>query len=215
MIVLYLLRHGQTYLNVMNDVIGGRSSDLPLTSYGIEQAVATGKAIRDSGMMFDKIFCSTAFRARQTLDAMGLITDSAANAVGYSNRLEELSQGAWEGKLRTEIYTPEIRHRLECENPFFCPPGGESQHDVEIRMTDFIEQEILNRYEKGEFLIVGHGVAFKCFLRGVLGSCASMTHKLGMDNLGMTRLTYSGGMGWTLDWMNRHMATMQLSVAVK
>ena len=70
-------------------------------------------------------------------------------------------------------------------------------------MTDFIKGEILDRYKDGVFLIVGHGVAFKCFIRGVLGSDARMTHKLGMDNLSMTRLTYSDRDGWSLDWMNR------------
>ena len=67
----------------------------------------------------------------------------------------------------------------------------------------FIKGEILDRYKDGVILIVGHGVAFKCFIRGVLGSDARMTHKLGMDNLSMTRLTYSDRDGWSLDWMNR------------
>ena len=32
-----------------------------------------------------------------------------------------------------------------------------------------------------------------------------MTHKLGIDNLSVTRLTYTRGDsgGWTLDWLNR------------
>lgn len=95
--------------------------------------------------------------------------------------------------------------RLDRENPFFRPPGGESQNDVEQRMTDFIKDGILDRYEDGNFLVVGHGVAFKCFIRGVLGSDARMTHKLGIDNLSVTRLTYTRGDsgGWTLDWLNR------------
>lgn len=102
-------------------------------------------------------------------------------------------------------YTPEMIRRLDRENPFFRPPGGESQNDVERRMTDFIKDGILDRYEDGNLLVVGHGVAFKCFIRGVLGSDARMTHKLGIDNLSVTRLTYTRGDsgGWTLDWLNR------------
>ena len=204
MIRLYLLRHGQTSCNARADVIGGRSSEIPLTALGMEQAAAAGNVIRGCGLHFDRIFCSTAVRARQTLAGLGLCLDAeGANAVTYSACLEELSQGDWEGRPRAEIYTPEMVGRLEHENPFFCPPNGESQHDVEMRMTHFVDREILGRYEHGNFLIVGHGVAFKCFLRGVLGSDAKMTHKLGMDNLAITRLTYSTGGGWTLDWMNR------------
>lgn len=124
--------------------------------------------------------------------------------MAYSDCLEELSQGEWEGQPRGE-YTPEMIRRLDRENPFFRPPGGESQNDVEQRMTDFIKDGILDRYEDGNFLVVGHGVAFKCFIRGVLGSDARMTHKLGIDNLSVTRLTYTRGDsgGWTLDWLNR------------
>lgn len=204
MIRLYLLRHGQTSCNARADVIGGRSSEIPLMALGMEQAVTAGNVIRNCGLHFDRIFCSTAVRARQTLAGLGLCLDAeGANAVTYSACLEELSQGDWEGRPRAEIYTPEMVGRLERENPFFCPPNGESQHDVEMRMTHFVDREILGRYEHGNFLIVGHGVAFKCFLRGVLGSDAKMTHKLGMDNLAITRLTYSTGGGWTLDWMNR------------
>ena len=166
-------------------------------------ATTAGKELRNSGLRFDRIFCSTAVRARQTLECMGLISVEETDAVVYSDCLEELSQGEWEGRPRREIYTPKVISCLNRENPFFRPPGGESQNDVGKRMTDFIKGEILDRYKDGVFLIVGHGVAFKCFIRGVLGSDARMTHKLGMDNLSMTRLTYSDRDGWSLDWMNR------------
>ena len=149
MIELYLLRHSQTSYNVKAEVIGGRSSGLTLTRLGTELATTAGKELRNSGLRFDRIFCSTAVRARQTLECMGLISAEESDAVVYSDCLEELYQGEWEGRPRNEIYTPEVVSCLNRENPFFRPPGGESQNDVEKRMTDFIKSEILDRYEDG------------------------------------------------------------------
>ena len=76
MIRLYLLRHGQTSCNARADVIGGRSSEIPLTALGMEQAAAAGNVIRGCGLRFDRIFCSTAVRARQTLDGLGVCLDA-------------------------------------------------------------------------------------------------------------------------------------------
>lgn len=84
--------------NVSADVIGGRSSELPLTPLGMEQASIAGMVLKNSGLHFSKIFCSTAVRACQTLDCMGLISTVEPQAVAYSDCVEELSQGEWEGQ---------------------------------------------------------------------------------------------------------------------
>ena len=115
----------QTSYNVKAEVIGGRSPGLTLTRLGTELATTAGKELRNSGLRFDRIFCSTAVRARQTLECMGLISVEETDAVVYSDCLEELSQGEWEGRPRREIYTPKVISCLNRENPFFRPPGGE------------------------------------------------------------------------------------------
>lgn len=58
----------------------------------------------------------------------------------YDEDLEELSQGDWEGQLRTEIYTPRQLQKINSNNYTFKAPNGESQEEVENRMFDFIQK---------------------------------------------------------------------------
>lgn len=50
--------------------------------------------------------------------------------IQLDDRLQELSQGEWEGKPRDEIYTPEMRQKMNYGQPDFRPPAGESQRQV-------------------------------------------------------------------------------------
>lgn len=117
--------------------------------------------------------------------------------------MQELSQGEWEGKLRSEIYTPEQLAEINSNQSLFTPPNGESQKEVEERMFGFILSEILSKHIEGNFLIVGHGIAFKCLLRGILGISSQMAYKLTIDNVSLTRLRYDSEKGWFLDYLNK------------
>ena len=59
---LHLIRHGQTNWNEERRAQG--QSDSKLTKIGKEQAIALGKKIKQ--IKFDKIFCSSSLRTRQT-----------------------------------------------------------------------------------------------------------------------------------------------------
>ena len=61
---LHLIRHGQTNWNEERRAQG--QSDSKLTKIGKEQAVALGKKIKQ--IKFDKIFCSSSLRTRQTAE---------------------------------------------------------------------------------------------------------------------------------------------------
>ncbi|MDR2650965.1 MAG: histidine phosphatase family protein [Prevotellaceae bacterium] len=203
MVTIYLLRHGETAYNADNLLIGGRSSHLPLSEKGVWQAIETGKYFKANRIYFDKVFCSTAVRTMQTLE---LITQEAVITGGkvvYSDRLQELSQGEWEGKPRAEFYTPECQATILADNRNFKAPGGESQKDVEERMLQFIDEMILQPYDTGSFLIVGHGNAFKCLLRGILDFSQPMVFKLLIDNVSLTKLTYDRDKGWYVKYVNQ------------
>ena len=51
---LYLVRHGQTELNVRNILQGWHDS--PLTARGLEQALATRAAFEARGVTFDHVY---------------------------------------------------------------------------------------------------------------------------------------------------------------
>jgi phosphohistidine phosphatase len=65
---LLVLRHAQT-----EDVRpGGHDIDRRLTSHGEEQARAVGAYLRQQGLAIDHVLCSSAVRARQTLELLDL-----------------------------------------------------------------------------------------------------------------------------------------------
>lgn len=160
MIKIYLLRHAETEYNANNQFIGGRSNLLKLSTKGKIQAKEIGKLLNQSDIQFDKVFCSIANRTRQTLDIILSQANITNNPITYSEEIQELSQGDWEGKLRSEIYTPERLAEINSNQWLFKAPNGESQKEVEERMLSFIENNIISQYSEGNFLIVGHGMAF-------------------------------------------------------
>lgn len=203
MLTIYLLRHAETDYNAHAQFIGGRSNHIPLSTKGKKQALAVGKLLRDSNIQFEQVFCSIANRTRQTLDLILSQANITNNPIIYSEELQELSQGDWEGKLRSEIYTPEQLAEINANQWLFTPPNGESQKEVEERMLGFISSKILSKYTEGNFLIVGHGIAFKCLLRGILGISSQMAYKLSIDNTSLTKLSYDKEKGWFVNYLNQ------------
>ena len=63
---LYLVRHGQTELNVQNILQGGHDS--PLTARGREQALMARAAFAARGVAFDHAYSSPLGRARHTAE---------------------------------------------------------------------------------------------------------------------------------------------------
>lgn len=200
---IYLLRHAETDYNAHAQFIGGRSNHIPLSTKGEQQALEIGKVLKGSGIQFDKVFCSIANRTRQTLDLILSQANITNNPIIYSEKLQELSQGNWEGKPRSEIYSPEQLAEINSNQWLFTPPNGESQKEVEERMMSFIENSIISKYSEGNFLIVGHGIAFKCLLRGILDISSQMAYKLSIDNTSLTKLSYDKEKGWFLNYLNQ------------
>jgi broad specificity phosphatase PhoE len=59
----------------------------------------------------------------------------------------EMSQGQWEGRLPSDIYTPNLLNAIDISQPDFHAPGGESQRQVEYRIIEFINSRVLRRAE--------------------------------------------------------------------
>jgi phosphohistidine phosphatase len=65
---LLLLRHAEA----VDSHPGARDIDRELTARGARQAREVGKFLRDQGIEVDAVVCSSAVRARQTLDQLAL-----------------------------------------------------------------------------------------------------------------------------------------------
>jgi len=164
---LYIIRHGETALNVQGRLQG--ILDEPLNENGIRAAAATGRALRD--IHFDRVISSPLIRA---LDTARLILSEHANQppIETDARLQEISFGQWEG-LGCMPGTYQVpRERIL---PFFYDPwayqgtpGGETIQDVCRRTSDFLQETIHDPRNDGKTLLIStHGCAMPALLRPV------------------------------------------------
>lgn len=91
MTTIYLMRHDQTLFNIQKRIQGW--SDSPLTAVGIEQAKQAGTYLKQLGLTFDSLCCSTAERASDTLE---LVTGQTVDK--RLKGLKEMNFGAYEGQ---------------------------------------------------------------------------------------------------------------------
>ena len=94
---LYLVRHGQTELNVQNILQGGHDS--PLTARGREQALATRAAFEARGVTFDRVYSSPLGRARRTAELIA----GEGRSIERVDDLREWHLGSLEGTSNREM----------------------------------------------------------------------------------------------------------------
>lgn len=71
--------------------------------------------------------------------------DISRETVELTEAVQELSQGQWEGRSRSEIYTSAVVPIMNSTQPDFQAPGGESQRQVEFRMIEFLNNVVILR----------------------------------------------------------------------
>lgn len=204
MLDLYLFRHGESEMNVQKHLVGGRSNEAKLTDEGESQATLLGKRIKQHKINFDLVFASSAQRAKKTAQLACQEINFPLEDIEYSDEILELSQGDWQGKLRSECYTPEVMKILETEGWDFKAPNGESRREVEVRMMNFLDTKIMPLYDESKKInvaVFGHGMAFKCLLRAILDFDQSMTYKIVLDNTSITQLRFEKR-GWFIEKIN-------------
>lgn len=189
-----LIRHAESELNQAGIYIGGRSNNTPLTPLGESQARKLGQYQKNRGIHYDAIWSSTARRTQHTAQLVGEYLGYTAKQIHLSEKLLELDQGDWEGKLRTDVYTKKVLSVIRANNWTFAAPKGESQRDVENRMLDTILTQVVPTISDGKRgAVFTHGFAIKCLLRNLLNFDARETFYKVIDNTSITTLTYRQG----------------------
>ncbi len=99
---IYLIRHGETWLNVLDRVQGW--SDSPLTQQGEKQAFAAGRGLADQGIEFVSLYSADMLRHAQT-------ATFAAEGAGQGHLilqrrpgLRELAFGKYEGLRNKKLW---------------------------------------------------------------------------------------------------------------
>lgn len=163
---LYLVRHGETELN-LKKVYYGRT-DCGLTEKGKEQAVSLRAAFAD--LSLDLVLESPLKRAK---DTAGLLLGAKEVLRLEDERLEELDFGAWEGKSYLDLQGDPLYEQWCREWKTICPPHGECFLDLAKRVRDFYE-DLLKRGEEKVLIVAHHAVLqqlMACLLAADPESC--------------------------------------------
>ena len=165
---IHLIRHGETDWNRARRVQG--QSESQLTELGIQQAQELGQRIQQ--LEFDKIYCSSSLRTRQTAEHA---FPKTTTEIHYLDELREIFLGPWEGHLYEDLAVREPEsHRHFWEQPhLFQVKGAESFFELQQRAIDAVaEIESTHRGKaagSGKVAIVSHGALIKSYLCHVEG----------------------------------------------
>lgn len=146
---IFFLRHFKTNNN-LNGIISGQSLEEPIIeSFNIKCDIA-----------FDKIFCSTARRCRETISIFCSNNKVDINTIIFTNELQERNMGILENQSRSEM----IEKFPHCfyNNKFSfieTPPNGESFNAFANRVHSFYKKSVCK--SSGNILICSHNQTLK------------------------------------------------------
>jgi 2,3-bisphosphoglycerate-dependent phosphoglycerate mutase len=167
---LILVRHGQSEWNLQNLFTGWRNPNL--TDKGIEEARATGKAIKAAGIVPDLYYTSALRRAQHTLDLMLEEMGIADVTIVRNTALNERDYGDLSGLNKDDARAKWGEEQVHIWRRSFDvpPPGGESLKDTAARTLPYFEREILPQLKAGKtVLIAAHGNSLRALVMSIEG----------------------------------------------
>ena len=162
-LTLYLVRHGETDCSREERYCG--DLDVPLNANGM--AAGRALAARYGDLSWQAIVSSPRSRAVETARPLA---DRRGLSVRIDERLREISYGAWEGVLETEVERrfPEEFRAWEADPAHVAPPGGETALAILERAQQAID-EIRERHPSGLVLVASHKATIRILVCGFLG----------------------------------------------
>ena len=196
----YFIRHGQSESNALPDRLS-LNPDSSLTRSGFAQARLLGERLRQDGITFDRVYCSSLTRTVQTtqtmLEAMGEQDKDFATV----DAIVEQRTTGWRGLRTEDLLTPEMLAYMRTKASHFVPPQGESYRMVQRRYAGWLEDEILYNGDLTSvpqslrIAIVGHGAATRCILHYILGFDEQFIWKAALENTSICRFRFNRE-GW-------------------
>jgi broad specificity phosphatase PhoE len=181
-------RHGESSHNLeLSHLICGRNNDIPLTHTGERQARLLGAYLRSIDYTPDAIYSSGAVRADMTAR---IAAESAGldQPIIIDERLQEVSQGPYEGRLRTSVYNPETIAVHNLNSVHGKLPGAESLFEAYARMSDVVG-DAYHHYPDGRLLIFSHGLAIRSLTGIARGHTKRQIFDTVTPNASLTSLT--------------------------
>ena len=165
---LILVRHGQSEWNLKNLFTGWRNPDL--TEQGIEEARATGKALKAKGIVPDLYYTSSLRRAQHTLDLMLEEMDIVNVTITRNIALNERDYGDLSGLNKDDARAKWGEEQVLIWRRSFDvpPPGGESLKDTAARTLPYYDAEIVPLLKAGKtILIAAHGNSLRALVMAI------------------------------------------------
>ncbi|MFC7523407.1 histidine phosphatase family protein [Parapedobacter sp. GCM10030251] len=185
--ILYIIRHGQTDLN-LKGIVQGRGVDSPLNEMGKMQAEAFYARYKNE--QFDKIYTSTLLRTHQTVAPFlenGLPMEQLEG-------LDEIGWGIYEGREQT----PEIMEgfsdlitRWRNGELDTCVEGGETPNQLARRQREAL-QYILSKKNEKKILVCMHGRAMRVFLSVLTDRDIALMDDFPHTNTALYKVYYDG-----------------------
>jgi broad specificity phosphatase PhoE len=173
-VTIFLIRHGEGNHNLSPETIAGRASHALLTERGQQQPERLGRLLAARGLRPTKVFASPAVRTVDT----ATITLAAGGwdniSVTVQDDLQERSHGVWEGKPRSEAYTPVRLAQIATQQKDFKLPGGESMNEVAARGLRWLNQVAPKPTLEPQLYFVFTHVGF---IRNIVGSLSGWDHE--------------------------------------
>ncbi|MBI5927975.1 MAG: histidine phosphatase family protein [Chloroflexi bacterium] len=212
---LYLIRHGQSYINLAD--YGGGHRNEPLTDLGEKQAEAVAAWIKDN-IQARHLYCSTMMRTRQTAAAIIQTTGLAAQ---YDDRIREVGTAYPNGSPvpddQLKPYFERVWGTLQPYDPI--TESGENWMQFRTRVGSFIES-LLRTFAHIDYstrptpeeeaeqsvLVVCHGGVIEAFFEYVFEKGPWSVVAVMSNNTGMTHLEYrpvADRPAWRLHFHNK------------
>jgi probable phosphoglycerate mutase len=186
---IYIVRHGQTDLN-LRGIVQGSGVDSSLNDTGRAQASAFFDAYNH--IAFDKVYTSVLKRTKESVDLFiksGIPTEALSG-------LNEISWGKKEGQPITAEEDEYYHHMLDQwqkGNTSLRIEGGESPDEVVVRMKPAVDH-ILSKGSEKTILICMHGRAIRILLCHLLNYPLKSMDMFEHENACLYILNYTGSM---------------------
>ncbi len=185
---LYLVRHGQSYVN-LKEWTGG-NQDTGLTELGHRQAAALGAWLPDRLPLIDVLYASTMQRAQETAAYLAL---AYGIDVVSDDRLREIGNNRADHLPWPSDDLPEYSDYWGSERPFAsvtpAREGGESLMHFRTRVGAFIEN-MIERHRDQTVVAVCHGGVIELIFDHIFNIGPFRRCEVWCKNTGVTRFEY-------------------------
>lgn len=208
---LYLIRHGQSYLNLPDYPLG--NADEVLTALGQRQALALAQWLPQSLPQVDAIYAST---LRRTVETAQPLAQAYGLTLQLDHRLREIGCNRRDHAPWPDQELPQYADFWSSERPFAsitpAVEAGESLMHFRARIGAFIE-DLLSCHPQEHVLIVSHSRVIELVFDHVFNIGPWRQCEISVDHTAVTHVEYTNSLrrqAWRLHFHNRidHLALL-------